>query len=691
MKKNSFNICYSADNNYIEQLCVSIVSILKNSSDDESFNFFILNSGIDKQNRQKIDSLKLIKDFNLEFITVSPEEFKNCKLLSEKEMTNYHVTLPTYFRYKIGSIFKDISKILYIDCDIIVKKSLSPLFKIDLKDNFFAMVPDAESQKEAERLGLKKYFNAGVMLMNLDLWRQEDLETKLFDYSKNNQKTILWQDQDVINIVCGGRIKELKNDWNFQFFLYDFTTYSELVKKFKDVSILHLAGRFKPWIEPFEHPVFEEYYYYLSFTPWANKIQEYKYRCFGKYLEGNTGGAEKYVVSKEELFQKGLKPVYSMIDEAYDFTKKEISSQSENFDNKINKVYAEITNNYEFTKSEINKKAEEVRGEIFQKTNDIKENITQETDNKIGLVYSEITNNYEFTKSEINKKAEEIRGEISQKTNDIKEDITQETDGKIGQVYSEITNNYEFTKSEINKKAEEVILNNTNTINELSHRTNELMKVQKKQTEEKIDQIYSQIESDYELLKQQIKGNYEDINREIQENINRLEGISSSNFDETKEGFAKLIKQLSSNNDKFFGIINDYHEKQERRLLERLDEIKSEISENIVNPKYEELKNIIRDEISVIKETEMKTIKEYTENEINNSRQAVSLMSQEIERIKKENAIQDRNRQLDFEKQLLDMEMKYKSLKNTLTPVISFMAKFGNAKKMFKTPDERKQ
>ena len=237
---------------------------------------------------------------------------------------------------------------------------------------------------------------------------------------------------------------------------------------------------------------------------------------------------------------------------------------------------------------------------------------------------------------------------------------------------------------ESDKKIESV----NNTIKALSHRANELVENQKHQTENKIDEIYSQMENDYELLKKQIQGTHENLNHEIKENVNRLEEMSLSNFDEAKAGFIKLIKQLSNNNDKFFEVLNDYHETQERRLIQRLNDVKTEIIENIITSKYEELRDIVREEMAAVKEAEMKAIREYTDSEINNSR---LLVSQAIEQMKKEAAVKDRSRQLDFEKQLLDMEMKYKSLKNVLTPVISVMKHFKKTKKQVTSPDERKK
>ena len=135
--------------------------------------------------------------------------------------------------------------------------SLKELFSINLNDYAVAMVKDVESKRESERLGLKNYFNAGVMLVNLDYWRKNNVKDKLFDYAKNNPKNILWQDQDIINIVLSNEIKPINLKWNYQYFLYDKIN----EKDFTDCSILHLAGRFKPWLMPFEHFVYDYYYY----------------------------------------------------------------------------------------------------------------------------------------------------------------------------------------------------------------------------------------------------------------------------------------------------------------------------------------------------------------------------------------------------------------------------------------------
>ena len=282
-----YNICFSLDSNYVEQLLVSITSILKNAEENDNIVLHILDGGLSLCDKKNIENLKEIKSFEINYILMNNADFKDCPMLCamNKNFDNYHVTLPTYFRFKLSEVLPNIDKVLYLDCDVIVRKSLKDLFNIDISENSIAMIKDAVSDNEAKRLNLNNYFNAGVMLINLDFWRKNDIQNKLFEFAKNNKDIILWQDQDVINCVLNDSILELSNKFNYQYFLYkeiDFEAYQKC-------SILHLAGAFKPWLNPLKHFVYDEYYFYLSFTPYKNKIIEYERKSFGKYLKNNIG------------------------------------------------------------------------------------------------------------------------------------------------------------------------------------------------------------------------------------------------------------------------------------------------------------------------------------------------------------------------------------------------------------------
>ena len=77
-----YNICYSLDFKYLEQLCASIASVLANSQNDENINLFILNNGLSEEDKFKIELLKNVKNFNIKYIEMKNEDFSNCPLLS---------------------------------------------------------------------------------------------------------------------------------------------------------------------------------------------------------------------------------------------------------------------------------------------------------------------------------------------------------------------------------------------------------------------------------------------------------------------------------------------------------------------------------------------------------------------------------------------------------------------------------
>ena len=244
-----FNICLSCDNNYVKYAGVVIASILLNSEKDESFVFYILEQNISEDNKKKLLELKKIKDCEINIITPSEELFESCKNLR----TISHITLPAYFRLKIGSLIDAKDRVLYLDCDLIVNKSLKEVYFTDFQDNFCAGVRDIS----------KKIINSGVLLINLDKWRKDNAEKLIFDYIKRNKNIITTGDQEIINNVFKDKILELPAMWNVQVLnFYSFSTYEP------NQAIIHYIGGSKPWMFGSFMPFKKNFFYYLSKTPW---------------------------------------------------------------------------------------------------------------------------------------------------------------------------------------------------------------------------------------------------------------------------------------------------------------------------------------------------------------------------------------------------------------------------------------
>lgn len=261
------NICFSSDNNYAQHLAVTLASVLANN--DSELSVYVLDGGISEENKNKILELKQKYDFDISFITIDKSMFDRCPAGKKN-----HVTLATYYRLMLAEICPDVDKIIYLDVDMVIRSSLKELFNTDISEYYFAGVSDTLEKVNAERLGLNTYCNAGVLLLNLKKWRDENITELLFDWiDKNNEKIVL-HDQDILNSALQNKILKLDKFWNVQ--VTKGKPSKELIKLLDESKIIHYIGKHKPWHSDNKQIAKSEYFKYLKLTAWKNYI--YKYR-----------------------------------------------------------------------------------------------------------------------------------------------------------------------------------------------------------------------------------------------------------------------------------------------------------------------------------------------------------------------------------------------------------------------------
>ncbi len=303
MTENNINVFFSSDNNYSKYLSTLITSILINSKDNETFNFFVLDGGITKKNKEKILDLKQrFKDFSIEFLPVSTEEFEKYPLVSGCS----YISLSTYYRFLISKIKPDLDKVLYLDCDIIVNGSLSEFWNVDLDDTYCAVVEDINAyfkDKNANRLGLNKYFNAGVMLINNRKCVEENIFEKLVLNIKEleDKNLLVFGDQDVLNYTFKDNIKLVSPKYNLQqnpVPEYFETSYSqeELEEAQNSPVIIHYNGVYKPW-NKMTNNLSKTYLEYFSKAGYRTEaILLYVYQFILKLME-NIFSIKKYWIN----------------------------------------------------------------------------------------------------------------------------------------------------------------------------------------------------------------------------------------------------------------------------------------------------------------------------------------------------------------------------------------------------------
>ena len=200
----------------------------------------------------KLYKLKYLKSCaNITFINVG-NAFSNAY-----EVRN--VTIASYYRLLIPTLFKDYERVIYLDVDIICKTSLEEVYEFDLGDNYIAGVASYICNdidiEYSNTIGCNSgyYINAGFIVFNIKKILEDSINEKFMELSNNKY---LYQDQDIINIACNGKIKMLDVKYNFtqlyyrallegNIFTKNFYSFENVKESSKD-CIIHYTGN-KPW------------------------------------------------------------------------------------------------------------------------------------------------------------------------------------------------------------------------------------------------------------------------------------------------------------------------------------------------------------------------------------------------------------------------------------------------------------
>lgn len=271
IKEETIPIFFAVDDQYIPFLAVSMQSLIDNSSKDNFYLIKILNTNISDENKDKINKYKR-DNVSIEFVDLNYYIEK----VKDKLYTRDYYSKTTYFRLFLPELYPQYDKVLYLDSDIVILSDIANLYNIDIEDNLVGAVPDDVIQnievysEYAEKVvGVadhRNYFNAGVLLMNLDELRKAHFQEK-FIYSLEEIRFSVAQDQDYLNRICKGRVKLIEKGWNRM-------PMPDPIDE-QDIKLIHYNLAFKPW--HFEDILYKEYFWkYAKKTEFFDVIKHIK-------------------------------------------------------------------------------------------------------------------------------------------------------------------------------------------------------------------------------------------------------------------------------------------------------------------------------------------------------------------------------------------------------------------------------
>ncbi len=282
----------AADDNYAMPLAVTVRSALVNLKSQRKILLFIIDGGIKNHNKQKILKSLNSENCEIQFILKPGSWLELIELNNlEKNYDQIHSLSPsfaTYYRLMIAELLPEkFDKAIYLDCDLVVRGNLEELWETDLAENHILAATDMLIQyvsspsgllnyKELEISPNAKYFNAGILVINLKKWRDEKIAIEAIEYLKHNKEYIRFHDQDVLNVLFVGKWGELNPRWNVTPYITDVypswedspfpeEVYNTLIH---EPDIIHYLTDRKPWNS--RHTKLAEYFFqYVDMTAWT--------------------------------------------------------------------------------------------------------------------------------------------------------------------------------------------------------------------------------------------------------------------------------------------------------------------------------------------------------------------------------------------------------------------------------------
>ena len=312
-EKNNIAIALAANETFMPYSAIFMKSIMEFAKPEDNYDFIILTE----------DAWEHTKDLTKRMFA----DYPNCSvrflnpgaLFSGYDfyLHGHFGSIETYYRLVLPELLPDYHKVAYLDSDLIANHDVAELYNTDVEGYLLAAVPDVDTaglyngyepkkkQYTDTILQLKdpyKYFQAGVLVMNLDEFRKTYTTKHMLEFATSYKFEL--QDQDVLNCLCEDHVKFLDLNWNI---MVDFNNgyrlkgimrnapipmYNAYMEGRKDPYIIHFAGPQKPWISP-EMDMGEYFWKYARQTPFYEWLMSRLGHAAASYEISISSGVSK--------------------------------------------------------------------------------------------------------------------------------------------------------------------------------------------------------------------------------------------------------------------------------------------------------------------------------------------------------------------------------------------------------------
>lgn len=269
-RHDSIVVVCATDARYVIPLAVMLRSAVDNLAEGRKLIVHILYSGVNESDRVRAARNLPGDRCVIDWIPVDESKVAGVPLWGR-------MPVATYFKLLMPDVLGAVvTRAIWLDCDLLLNSDLGELWDTELNGSPVGAVQDELVPMASSRGGIasradlgipddSKYFNAGVMLIDLDQWRAQRVTAMALDYLKRRWKSVVFWDQEGLNVALAGKWMALAEKWNCNVSL---PSKRGGAGSSSSAAILHFAGMLKPWNYRTKDPEWTLYMRCLDRTSW---------------------------------------------------------------------------------------------------------------------------------------------------------------------------------------------------------------------------------------------------------------------------------------------------------------------------------------------------------------------------------------------------------------------------------------
>jgi len=304
-------IACAADGAFAAPLAVMVRSILATAEPRRPIDLFVVDAGLTADDKRRLLASWVSDRLHVAWVPLGASRLGGLPVWGRMPAI-------TYARLAIGDLLPaSCRRALWLDADVVLTHDVGALWDADPGSAVICAVQDLVVPFAKSALGIQRheslgvnpempYFNAGVMLIDLDAWRAGRVAERAVEYLRTHWRHVTLWDQEGLNVALRDAWRPLDPRWNIiasvsgrRFFTPEHLDDHEYLEAVRDPWIVHFAGTWKPWLLAPANPYRQLYFSRLAETAWAGTPSADRWlgsllRMYDAAIRDHTYGLERW-------------------------------------------------------------------------------------------------------------------------------------------------------------------------------------------------------------------------------------------------------------------------------------------------------------------------------------------------------------------------------------------------------------